>query len=463
LIVLLVALGYPPLQKLIEQITNKFLYKKSYDPDKLLSEVTKLTSSILNLDQLVESISQKLTNSFNAEKIGIALIEDSGKLNITYQEGFTKEEATMLTSYNSINSIVKQRFAGESSIAIIDELKMQFENGEYQPTDEKLLYLLYEHDIALGIPLKEQNELFGVLVLGTKKSGDPYTSRDLNVLNIIAGHVTIAIKNAMLYEEQKQFAATLKHEVDGATKDLQIANKRLKQLDQSKSEFLSIAAHQLRTPLTGIKGYVSMFLEGDFGELTPEQKKQLESIFRSSDRLTRLVGVFLNVSRIETGRLDIDKSKTQIEKILDEVVMDLKGPAKEKNIEITVQKPDEHLPEIFADRDKMHDVMMNLVDNAIKYTPKGWVNVRLSRSKSLISFEVRDNGIGIDPNEIDKLFQKFSRAEAVSRVHTDGSGLGLFVARKIVEAHGGRIWAESEGEGKGSSFTFTLPITENEE
>jgi signal transduction histidine kinase len=101
---------------------------------------------------------------------------------------------------------------------------------------------------------------------------------------------------------------------------------------------------------------------------------------------------------------------------------------------------------------------MNLVDNAIKYTQKGWINIRVSRSKTLLTFEVKDSGIGISQSEIDKLFQKFSRAEAVSRIHTGGSGLGLFIAKKIIEAHGGRIWAESEGEGKGSMFTFTLPI-----
>ncbi|MEK7189349.1 MAG: HAMP domain-containing sensor histidine kinase, partial [Patescibacteria group bacterium] len=175
-------------------------------------------------------------------------------------------------------------------------------------------------------------------------------------------------------------------------------------------------------------------------------------------RLTRLIDVFLNVSRIETGRLELTKSIVQLEEIMDEVVGDLQQAAKTKHLELTVQKPDEPLPKMSLDRDKIHDVMMNLVDNAVKYTDKGWVNVRLARSKSLITFEVRDSGIGIDPIEIDRLFQKFTRAEAVTRIHTGGSGLGLFIAKKIVEAHGGRVWAESEGEGKGSMFTFTLPI-----
>lgn len=462
LVALLVALGYPPLQKATEQITNKFLYKKSYNPDELLANITSVTSSTLNLEQLVKSISERLTTSFNADKIGFALIGEDKKVSIIYKEGFTDDEAQQLTRYKSLGLAIKTQFVGSSGIAVIDELKMRFENGDYDPFDEKLLYFLSEHDVALVIPLQEKGELIGVLALGTKKSGDPYTSRDLGVLNILAGHVTIAIKNALLYEEQRQFAATLKSEVEKATADLQVANVHLKQLDQSKSEFLSIAAHQLRTPLTGIKGYISMFLEGDYGKLTPEQYSQLEQVFRSSDRLTRLIDVFLNVSRIETGRLELTKSRVQLEEVLGEVVRDLEEQAKKKNLKVTIQKPDELLPPMLADRDKIHDVMMNLVDNSIKYTEKGWVNIRLARSKSLVTFEVRDSGIGIAPDEIDRLFQKFTRAEAVTRIHTGGSGLGLFIAKKIIEAHGGRIWSESEGEGKGSMFTFTLPIDTTE-
>jgi signal transduction histidine kinase len=253
-----------------------------------------------------------------------------------------------------------------------------------------------------------------------------------------------------------------REKIQKLAKELEVLNKKLKKTDQAKSEFLSIAAHQLRTPLTGIKGYLSMFLEGDFGKIPKNQRTELEKIFISSDRLTRLIDVFLNVSRIETGRLELRLESVSIEQILDEVVVSIEQQAKDKKLKLTIQKPSKPLPKMMLDHDKLHDVMMNLVDNSIKYTKKGWVNVRLSSSKSLVVFEVRDSGIGIAPEEIDKLFEKFSRAEAVSRIHTGGSGLGLFIAKKIVEAHGGRVWAESNGEGKGSTFTFTLPIEEGE-
>ncbi len=272
--------------------------------------------------------------------------------------------------------------------------------------------------------------------------------------------LVLAIGVSLIKSVLKEVEAREKVQI--LAKQLESANEKLKQADLAKSEFLSIAAHQLRTPLTAIKGYISMFLEGDYGKFTKEQTVELESIFRSADRLTRLIDVFLNVSRIETGRLDIKKAPVNFYEILDAVVTDIRQMAKKKNLELTVQKQADDLPPLMIDRDKIQDVVMNLVDNSIKYTEKGWVNIRVSRSRSLMSFEVRDSGIGISSQEIDNLFQKFTRAEAVTRTATGGSGLGLFIAKKIVEAHGGRIWVESEGEGKGSMFTFTLPITTEE-
>ncbi len=269
--------------------------------------------------------------------------------------------------------------------------------------------------------------------------------------------LVLAIGVSLIKSVLKEVEA--KEKVQALAKQLETANEKLKAADLAKSEFLSIAAHQLRTPLTAIKGYISMFLEGDYGKFTPEQTTELESIFRSADRLTRLIDVFLNVSRIETGRLDLKKEPVQFMEIVEAVHRDLAQQAAKKGLKLTIQPPSEPLPLMMLDRDKIHDVTMNLVDNAIKYTPTGWVNIRISRTPSLLTFQVQDSGLGISAEDIDKLFQKFTRAEAVTRIHTGGSGLGLFIAKKIVEAHGGRIWVESEGPGKGSLFNYTLPIT----
>lgn len=458
IIAAIVVSGYKPIKSLIESGTRNLLYKITYNPDQVLARVSSQTASLLSLNELLENVSRTILETFHSDKISYVLINEGKQLSVPYEIGFPPGLSKELIQSRDMLALMQKQFTEQPGIQVIEEIKTLYENGEYHPKDPELLEQLYENGVALIIPLMEKGVLAGVIAVGNKKSGDSFTVEDVRVLSIISGQIAIATKNALLYEEQRQFAATLKSEVERATAELQVANKHLKELDQSKSEFLSIAAHQLRTPLTGIKGYVSMFLEGDFGVLTPEQRQQLESIFRSADRLTRLIDVFLNVSRIETGRLDLKREPLRLEEILEEVVKDVDQQAKEKNLELTVQKPDEPLPAMSLDRDKIHDVMMNLVDNAVKYTPKGWVNVRLARSKSLITFEVRDSGMGIAPDEIDRLFQKFTRAEAVTRIHTGGSGLGLFIAKKIIEAHAGRIWAESEGEGKGSMFTFTLPI-----
>ena len=282
-------------------------------------------------------------------------------------------------------------------------------------------------------------------------------SLSVRIMDVILLLLVVIFGFILIKSVKKEVEA--REKIQALAKELETANEKLKQADLAKSEFLSIAAHQLRTPLTAIKGYISMFLEGDYGKFTDEQTKELESIFRSADRLTRLIDVFLNVSRIETGRLDLKKEPVQYMEIVEAVHRDLAQQAAKKGLKLTIQPPSEPLPLMMLDRDKIHDVTMNLVDNAIKYTPSGWVNIRISRTPSLLTFQVQDSGMGISAADIDKLFQKFTRAEAVTRIHTGGSGLGLFIAKKIVEAHGGRIWVESEGPGKGSIFNYTLPIT----
>jgi len=453
-----VSIGYKPLRTFIETKTKNFLYKKTYNPDIVLEEITEETSSLQNLKQLLDSIGSIITDAIGTDKISFVLIGEDKKITIPYEAGFPFGVSKKILNNKEVLKILYHKFVEKQSMLVIEEMKILYDNGDYSPSSPELLNDLYNNDVGIVVPLKEKDMLRGVIAIGNKKSGDPFTEVDLRMIGIASGQIAISIKNALLYEEQKQFNTTLKKKVEEATFDLRKANKRLKELDESKSEFLSIAAHQLRTPITGIKGYISMILEGDYGKLTSAQRFELERIYRSSDRLTRLINVFLNVSRIETGRLDLTKTKENIVDIVEGVVSDLKPQSDKKNLKVSIEYPEEKIPNMLIDKDKIHDVVMNLVDNAIKYTEKGWVSIRLSSSKSLMTFESRDSGIGISEEEIDKLFQKFSRAEAVDRVHTGGSGLGLFIAKKIIEAHGGKIWAESDGKNKGSVFTFTLPI-----
>ena len=247
-----------------------------------------------------------------------------------------------------------------------------------------------------------------------------------------------------------------REQLEVLSKKLTSANKQLKKLDQAKTEFLSITSHQLRTPLSAIKGYISMMLDEDFGKLKKEQSDVMGHVFSEVERLIRLVQVFLNVSRIESGRLNIDKIKFNLEDLVKNAVTELSPTAESKNLKL-LYKGTKKFP-VMADKDKLKDVVVNLIDNAIKYTPKGSVTATITKEKTQYLVEVHDTGVGIDPGEADMLFKKFSRMKGIAQVSADGSGLGLFIAKKIVEGHGGKIWAKSDGKDKGSTFAFRIPI-----
>jgi len=250
-----------------------------------------------------------------------------------------------------------------------------------------------------------------------------------------------------------------REEMEKLTKELEKANEKLKKLDAMKDEFISIASHQLRTPLTVIKGYLSMIMEGDFGRVVVKQKEPMEKITESSNRLVQLVENMLNVSRIESGRLKFNFVDIQLENLVKSVVDELEPRAKLKLLRLNYEMPPSPLSKIKIDEEKIRQVVINLIENSIKYTNQGSVNVSLKQNGKTMEFSVSDTGAGIKSEDLPKLFQKFSRGTG-STASVDGTGLGLYVARQMVEAHKGRIWAESKGEGTGSKFSFSLPIKE---
>ncbi len=173
--------------------------------------------------------------------------------------------------------------------------------------------------------------------------------------------------------------------------------------------------------------------------------------------MIRLINQFLNVSKIEAGKFTYTKKPVQILDLITQEVSEVKKAAADKGLKLVVKLP-KTLPTIVADGDKIQDVILNLVDNAIKYTAKGSVTVSASHEDGLVHVKVKDSGVGIKPEDAHELFNKFVRGSGIAQIHPDGSGLGLFIAKSIIDAHGGRIWVESDGEGKGSTFQFVIPI-----
>ena len=237
--------------------------------------------------------------------------------------------------------------------------------------------------------------------------------------------------------------------------NLMVSN--LRELDRLKSEFISVAAHQLRTPLSAIKWAVKMVLDGDAGPINDEQKNILDQGYKSNERMIVLINDLLDVSRIEAGKFEYEFIESSIEELVDTTINEFQQIIKHKSVIFKYHKPDRPLPKVKMDSIKLKMVVENLIDNAIKYTaPGGQVEVLFKYYRNIIEVVVSDSGVGIPKDQVAQLFSKFFRAKNVIKMQTDGTGLGLFIAKRIVEKHGGIIWAESE-EGKGTQMHFTLP------
>ena len=242
------------------------------------------------------------------------------------------------------------------------------------------------------------------------------------------------------------------------TKKLASTNRRLREIDRSKSEFLSIASHQLRTPLTAIKGFVALIIDGSYGNIPTEVSAVLKKIYTANERIIELVENLLNISRIESGRMQYDYSEVDLVKFFDDLLDVFSLSANKKGIKLSFDMNRETLPHAWVDRQKSFEVVSNLIDNAIKYTPAGEVHVYAEVVADMIRISVRDTGVGVSEEAMDQLFVKFSRGEGSGKLYANGTGLGLFVGKSMIEAQGGRIWVESPGKGKGSTFFVELPV-----
>lgn len=233
---------------------------------------------------------------------------------------------------------------------------------------------------------------------------------------------------------------------------------REKRIERMKTEFVSLAAHQLRTPLSAIKWTLNMFLTGDLGKITEEQRGFIEKTYQSNERMINLINDLLDVTRIEEGKYIFKPQFSSIENIVQFIINSLKGEIKKKKIKFTFEEPKKKLPKVKVDVEKMRLAINNLIDNAIRYTPTGGeVTVSLKHGKKEVEFSVRDSGVGIPEDQKERIFTKFFRGANVMRMDTEGTGLGLFIAKNIIEAHKGKVWFESK-EGEGTTFYFSLPV-----
>ncbi len=454
---IIVVIIYDPIKKVLEFFTDKFLFVRSYNSSQVLLEINQLALSEIELSKLLISLEEKLQNIFYFQKIAFLFLNEKKQLDLVKQNGFDQKRLSDFS--RGKENVLPLYFTGNNGIWVIPELKTAYDSGQYFPKKKEILLGLYDMDINLVVPLFVKEDLIGIILLGDKKSGDSYNQEDLNIIGAIAGQLAMAIENARFYEKQKQFNIKLKQEVKKATAKLESANKELQRLDDAKSEFLSIASHQLRTPTTIIKGYISMMQEGSFGKLSKNVSDNLNKVYIATERLLNLIENLLDISRIESGRLEFDIKPLDLTKLADELKTEFEKKAKEKKLTLSTHYSSD-LPLVMTDSAKIKEVASNLVDNAIKYTPKGEVSIELHQEGSSVVFCVSDTGIGIAVEDLSRLFNKFVRGSDMNTTHPEGTGLGLYFARVVIENLGGRIWVESVGKGRGSKFCFSLPLAD---
>jgi signal transduction histidine kinase len=300
------------------------------------------------------------------------------------------------------------------------------------------------------VQLTARGRLVGFMLAGFYAYPEQVRDQDIMLLDRLSEPVGVALDNRLLFEENRHVLAQLRR-----------SNEKLKALDVTKDEFITMASHQLRTPLTSVKGYLSMVLEGDVGTLNAQQKQLLTQSYVSSQRMVYLISDLLNLSRLNTGKFLIESTPVDLGEVVQAELDQLDETAKSREVTLLYDRPTE-LTRLMLDETKTHQVVMNLIDNAIYYTPSGGtIRITIHETPTAIEFRVIDNGIGVPKHEQHKLFAKFYRAQNAQAARPDGTGIGLFMAKKVIVSQGGAIIFESE-EGKGSTFGFRFTKSDHQ-
>lgn len=362
---------------------------------------------------------QKVTDNTTLDKMCLPIDEHMESLNVI------REQKSVLA--DDLHSIFPAFF--------VEELTKATEKG-IEPVQQSIIY-----------PLRYSEQTLGLLTLSASRSLKDLSEFEKDAVAAVVGLISLALYKAKIYDDLQKTTVALAN-----------ANKQLQDLDKAKSEFLSIASHQLYTPLTALRGYISMIMEGDFGAVSEQQKPVLDILNKSALRLIDLIKNLLDISRIESGRLELNLKSVDLVVAAQGLVQDLMPNAVNKGLKLEFHQPESPISTVVVDEQRIRQVMLNFIDNSIKYTPKGRVDVYVKQAGKEVVFSVQDTGKGITPEEINQLFHKFTRVGGAARFHTEGTGLGLYVAKQIVGEHHGDVAVTSPGEGQGSTFIMKLPI-----
>ncbi|MDP3057158.1 MAG: GAF domain-containing sensor histidine kinase [bacterium] len=448
-----------------EQIRNqlKNLEEKTQDLESLLS-LNKMVSLGVEIEKSVQNIMDAVPAKLGHLGImGTFLIrydEDSGKAcaYITTESDKMRQARCLLSKpeLSDYSLIVDSKNSKNCGLVIKSILNNEIEKGSNiadficPPLDKPTSLLIQEKlggKTFASVPMTIRGEKKGALIFIFTKEITEVSPRDLDLINAFTQHVSVVMDNLQFYQN-----------LNKNIEELTIAKDKLKNALDVKSDFLHIVSHQLRTPLTVMRGFISMWNAKDFDKATPEKKLEVKArIVDNTERLNNIVNDMVTATESE-GELKLNFQPIDIRKMLQENIEMLNLNFKKKNLYLKYKRSSQKIPKIEADEKLLHNVFMNLIDNAEKYTEKGGLIIEVKREKDNVNIYFTDTGIGLSGDDKKILFQKFSRGKKSNYINPNGSGLGLFIAKQIIAKHHGKIKVISEGEGKGSTFIVSLPV-----
>ncbi|MBN2058009.1 MAG: PAS domain S-box protein [Candidatus Saganbacteria bacterium] len=544
-----IAVTFMPVRHHLQNMTDRIFFRRTIEYQQVIKDVTKLIVSVTDLNTLFRLIDRTIVRAMCVKSVAVLLFEEKAKHYLV--EKTNGHPADFLKQQLSPDSALAKYLAQAKDAVVLEECRSQ-QNSSLSSNELKAQMLaiggeLERFGASVAIPSFTKGRLVGILCLGEKLSGEPYSPEDLELLLTMAQEAGIAIENAKLYRditETRDYLNDLVQGSDDAILTFDLSGKvmswnrgaehifgytaeevmdkyppflsrdelqgyidriinndtlkaielekysksgkplpllltispihdqaeqiiglsliikdisSLRKVEQLKHEFLSVVSHELRTPLTPIKGYLSLLLDESLGRLEVKQKEALKVILGQSNHLHDLIDSVIDISRIESGRpLELQKEPLFIEEVIQASLDASANAIAAKHINLTLLCPSEKLA-LMGDRKKLLRAFDNILGNAVKFTPvKGEINIAIEKDHDQLKVSIADSGIGLEDGELEKIFKPFYQVDTSYTRSCGGIGMGLSIAREIVEAHDGKLWAESGGLGKGSRFTFVI-------
>jgi signal transduction histidine kinase len=408
----------------------------------LLHNVSLAAASGIRLEDALQAAADALASALPDSRVAIMLLDpQTDTLSVEASVGYP--DATIEHLYLKLGEGISGWVAMHGKPVIVPDVRL----------DPRYYKVIADIRSELCVPLAAGPFIIGILNVASPRIDD-FTDEDLRLLNTLAGNLAVLVERVRLFTQVEEARVELQDRAEA----LEQANARLQELDQFKDQFLANMSHELRTPLNSIIGYSDVLLHGMVGEISDSQKKCVQDILTSGQHLVAVINDVLDLSKIEAGHMTLELKSFEVAELLDDVHTTI-SPLIEKKSQTLIVEQSHDLRTLTADRFRIKQVLLNLLSNANKFTPnEGTITISCRQTGAATAlFSVTDTGVGIRPEEQEIIFEKFRQVGDSAAQKAIGTGLGLNISKRLVEMHGGRIWAESE-YGHGTTLSFELPL-----